>query len=450
MSIIYVDSGAVGANNGTSWADAYTTIQAALTAWTTADVIHLASDHSEDLLSATLTATNDAVANHVPIYSVNTGTDVYEPATTAQFTATTGNITFAVDLNMHGVYMDFVNSVLFPGANNGRAKYTDCTIRIATTGSAGKGIYFQGAATDYTCMHELYNCTFGSDGATSEIVVYQTAQVYMEGCDFDATFTTDAAGLFRYHSNGGSITCVGCDFTNVDFNSGASYFADYNSLETAAKIQLINCKLPTDIVNWVQNGTNAGQVVELIATVATNDSVDNYEKHDGAGNKITTSTTIYADNGYTGIDGTTKVSHKVDTNANNRFDEDFYSFPVLASIVTAGAKTFTMELAHNYTANLTDQDVRMELVYLGTASSPLMSQASSGPNDGAGSFVDPLDAGTDLTASTAPWTGAGALTKQKISITKTVNTPGLYMVRLVFTCYEAAKSIYYDPFVYVS
>ena len=47
MASYYVWSGAVGAANGTSWANAYTTLAAAISGKATSDIFYIANDHNE-------------------------------------------------------------------------------------------------------------------------------------------------------------------------------------------------------------------------------------------------------------------------------------------------------------------------------------------------------------------------------------------------------------------
>ena len=106
MATIYVDSSAVGGGTGADWTNAYTTLQVALTAWTTSDVIWVAHNHSETL-TQDFTAGNSSATNVCPIFSLYSGTDTYEKATAAQIIFDADRDAANNDyLMFYGVYFD--------------------------------------------------------------------------------------------------------------------------------------------------------------------------------------------------------------------------------------------------------------------------------------------------------------------------------------------------------
>lgn len=449
MAIIYCDSNAVGLNDGTSWTDAYTTIQAAITAVTAgADVIHLASNHSE-VISTSISGGSNIYST--AIYSVNSGTDVYEPATSPQFTCTGTEQNWFVNIAAYGIYFQADNNMAWTPNHNDEQVFYDCIIEANASGTGLYGFKPQGKSTEYSTIYRFINCEFKLPTTAGAYIYWQPyfSQTFCEGCTFSGAHTVYSLGWIYHAAGGGTQAChfTGCDLSSMVFSS-AKVLQVANS-EQILRIRFINCKLPASLGSggWFNAPINNNSVIELIGCNTSNDNADNYEYHDGHDTAITTSTSIYNTAGYKGVDN--RVSHKYAAAAEVSYLDPIFSMPIVA-YVDSGSKTFTMELAHNYSANLTDQDIRMEITYLGTAGSPLASLVTTGPTDGAGSIADPLDTGTDLTASTAAWAGATGLTLQKLSKTVTVNKAGMYSVRLIFTCYESAKFIYIDPFVKVS
>jgi len=444
MAIIYVYDGAGGAANGTSWTDAYSQLQPALTAWTISDIIHVAVDHDEFSIKGSgnwsYTCGNASSIDRCIIRSVNRGTDVYEVNhTTAQFICV-GNLSINFEYDIWGLFFSTSGVYSFNGIEDGTKMAKDCKFEwTATSGNQYLAVY---GDADFGAIFDFRNCTFvGSSGAGYYFYLINGANINFVGGDisFGAIPTT---GLIRI-DQGGAANLLGVDLSGTTFSSAPlGYFA---SSKGHAETVLVNCKIPSGI-NMV-NGNNEAQFVELIGTDNSTNS-DRYERHNGKGAAIVTSTSVYRDSGYTGADSGNQISHKIAPVSSTSYEESIQGIQMIGVVEATGSKTFKVQVAHNFTTALKDIDAFIELVYLG-GSDTLGTLETSSPQV-TNSEYDPLAAGATLATSTEVWTGAGSLTKQEISLTKTVNKVGIYMVRVIFTNYESGKVCYYDPHVDVS
>lgn len=439
MATIYVYSGATGLNNGTSWTDAYTDLATAVSAWTTSDVIYLASDHYEAPAGAlTLASSNDNEANPVHIYSIDRSDDSYKPATSAQFVVGgADNTGINIVARLYGLYFSTNHVILFNPNEDAVSRYFDCTFYCSNTGG-GKFITTYGGA-DNSAVHIFTNCTLSQvlSSGTFYITAYRSKNIY-HGCTFSFKSPT-AAGAFRGDTNG-DHELYGCDLSGCSITT--SLFFSIGNAALGAKMS--NCVLPSSFSLITAN--NMGQYCEIVSSDSSG-NLDRYEYADGAGNSIISTTSVYRDNGYNGVDN--QVSYKISTASILPQQGPLEVFPIMGYISDTGSKTLTIELAHDYASSLTDTDVYAEVLYLGTASNTRQSLETSIPYPSGGKY-DPVGAGTVLTTSSEVWTGGSGLTKQKLDVNVTINKAGLYAVRLYVRTYEASKFIYVDPMVSVA
>ena len=144
MANYYVRSAAAGVANGTTWADAYTSLAVALSGKSAGDVFWIADDHAESNATNQALTSPGTAASPCRILCVNT--HATEPptglATTATVTTTsTGTITFAGFAYCYGV--SFIqgsgnNSSTTMGFTNSSPlwwKLDNCLLYHASTGA---------------------------------------------------------------------------------------------------------------------------------------------------------------------------------------------------------------------------------------------------------------------------------------------------------------------------
>lgn len=445
-------TGAFGSGSLTAanvYASVYDAINDSTTPPTSGDII-LCSDAHDNVIT---TSTTWAIPSGVLIESVSdTNCDTYsrgaieECSTAAGYYLKVYNASIGGNASIHGLLL--LNSgsgtnAQIGGYNGGTVIFDDCELsqnRSANTGSAlllygtsggGKSV-FKNCVFDRTAVGQKttidYNSIFikgGSFGSSAQVTYAFNMGTSNRICFLDADGLDMSAGL----SASGYIG-----------NAGASAYASI-----IAKIR--NCKLPTGFTSTgaLFNGTLYGdhQRVEL---VNCDDGNTDYKVWAETGNgTITDDTGTYVTAG--AVFNGQNLSHYMAGNTNATYSgSGLVSLPMQVPVTSTGSKTFTVELLTD--GQLTDNDVVMDITYLGDSSYPLSTFAGTQP-----SFVATA---TNLTAGTgtANWTGYATgtsglttPTSSKLSKTVTINQKGAV---LVFIRITNNVSMYVDPIVTVA
>jgi hypothetical protein len=210
---------------------------------------------------------------------------------------------------------------------------------------------------------------------------------------------------------------------------------------SSAIISFEQCKLGASVA--LTTGTHPGQPGTM-ARIENSDSADtNYRmqrtSYEGT---VSSETTIVRTGGAS--DGTTALSHKFVTTANSRF-----LFPLVGPEIvqwntsTGSSKTVTVEFVHDSVTNLQDDEIWLEVEYLGTSGFPLALLTSD-------RMTDILSTPADQTDSSATWTTTGLTNPntQKLVVTFTPQEIGLIRARVVLA--KESYTVYVDPLLTVA
>ncbi len=107
------------------------------------------------------------------------------------------------------------------------------------------------------------------------------------------------------------------------------------------------------------------------------------------------------------------------------------------------AVTVTVDVLHDSVTNLKDDEIWLELWYLGTSGFPLATTIRDAK-------ADIFSAAADQAASTATWTTTGMANpnKQKLAVTFTPQEAGFIQARVVIV--KPSATVYVDPVLQVS
>lgn len=446
MAIIYVDSNATGAATGASWTDALTTLNAALTdvtyAWTDGDEIWVAHNHTEGTGTVTWTATNDTIDNRVPIYRVNSGTDVYSPSTgadTKQYNASTAgaDITMQVSCSVNGLYL-YADDNIYLATNVESLRAEDCCFELNTAISQ---LVVGSANTNNTAdikggIVRFNNTTGGYIWVCS---ANDLRGVTFEGYSF-------SSGLLRPQSNSRANYQIveRCDFSNL--LSSTTYPLIEISGTSEQHWHLISCAIKSGQTIFTSGGfANDNQFVYVHNTdSAGNTYVTSYHCFRG---DVQEDTTVYyrGKNAYVDIKDSTPLSHAMIPASNVDISSPLISIDMYGLIETTGAKNFAVEIAENYTSALTKRDCWIEVEYLGSAGSSLWSMIHDREFAQTTYTALPTGSGTDKWVN-----GPTGFRSAKATASATIGQIGLYRVRLYLSKYENTKEFYYNPVVTIT
>lgn len=443
MSNYYVRSAAAGAADGTTWADAYTTLAAAISGKTNADTIWVANDHAETQATAmTLTL---PTAPGMKILCVNT--NVTEPPTGLATTATV-TTTSASNIDLIG-FAYFYGIIFSAGSGASSASITlgasavaaglvfdSCKFSLAAT-SAGNRIHI--GVTNSTgaddMLVDLINPVF-LFSATGHTILLKNSIIRISGMTIDGSGSTPTT-LFT--NNSGAPTTVLVEASDLS----GEVFTNLVSVAglTQGDITFRNCKMPA--FTSVVTGTNPGPGGTIVRMHNCDSADTNYRfaEHSYLGSVVNEQTLVRTGGA---SDGTTAMSFEMVSSSGTLLFHPLVSPEIVQwNDTTGSAKTVTVEILHDSATALTDAEIWIEVIYLGTSGFPQGTIISDRATD---VFATPAN----QTSSSETWTTTGMANpnKQKLAVTFTPQEKGYFVAQVHLA--KGSYTVYVDPLLTVS
>lgn len=424
MADVALWSGATGAGNGTSWADAYTTLAAVITAQGNNPTrVFVASDHSE-LVSAGLTFPAGAANVYQLISSDRTSGF---PPTVEQAGARIGS-TDATNLTILNSF--YSKGVFWTAGENSTATRNliiDCSptysiarivgggIELKNTG-AGSRFIFGTTSTNRNTHYQLENAEirFGNAGQG----------IQMQACRLSIKDGALAGSAITEFIKTFNATVADVDVSGLNMASGAMAMNLIASgTPGAGLVKFDSIKMPS---SWsgslMATPPNQGGLRVIATNVDSSDT--NYRTMAvGWNTSLRTDTVVTRTGGAT--DGTTPISWVITSGA-MAYPLIVFDAPTMLvwNETTGSAVTATIHVLTDG-VTLKDDEAWLEIMYLDDAGYPLGALVSD-------ERPSQLAAAADQDASTATWTTTGITTpvKQKLSVTFTPREKGYVQARV--------------------
>ena len=422
-----------GFSSGTTAAWSFATIflDYAITAPTAVgDILYVSNNHAESVNAAISAAAS--VAGVSVICVDDSAAPPTATATTATVT-TTGNSAITIG-GIAREYYYGINFISGSGASGTASCSTNsidaenCTFQIASTG-ASSIISSQGI---------FKNCGYKVAAAAQSIVVGSNG-FKLFGCSLLSGGTSPTA-MFS------SPNADSCEVDGFDLSNASAGVNIAGNSVSGAKIFLSNIKLPASWSGSVASGTPTAPNGHVTMMNGGNTGT-NYVLNSKTGKGATTQETTVVKTGGFSVAGTPISWKLVGTSGcgpagcyiNSHFTPEIAAY----NSTTGSAVTVTVDVVHDSVTNLQNNEIYLEVTYLGASGSPLGTYTSSRP-------ATPMTAASDLAASTATWTttGLAAPNAQKLTVTFTPQLAGMIIGR-VKLC-KASKTVYVDPVLQLS
>ena len=434
MATWYVNSHATGANNGTSWTDAWTSLGSATTGAAAGDTVLVDKTHSESIGAITTWTFAGTVTSRVIILCVDSTAS--NALATGATVAVSGNFnTFiAGSIWCYGLTLQCWNTTAVNSGSNSTQNWDNCTFQVNPGASSGvRSFTFGGTSGTET---RLRNCTVDIDtngnvnskiglknlvwfvnstvrcnsAAAAILTPLSAGLVYLDGCDLSASTCTT---LWNWNSQGGYANIARC-------NLPVGYTATTGAAGSASNLTI--------------EGSVAGSITVPPLGLTYYQDV---------GGSIQSVLTRYRTGGASDGDQVNPISWEMDASAQAiPYFVPLRSPPLYSAWVTAGgAKTFTVYVAGS--AQLDASQLWIEL---------------SGPTDTTPRYTNGKNATTRANPQSTPglvpldsgstWNGTGVGVPMKLTITYTPTIDGPATVRVCLA--QTSGTLYVDPEVYVS
>jgi hypothetical protein len=243
LSVLYVDDTAPGLNDGTSWTDAYVSLQSALEAAISGDVVRVAEGTYRPTAGTDRTVSFE-LKNGVSILGGYAGYGAADPSArevTQYVTVLSG------DIGSRGATSDNSFHVVVGGGTDSTAVLDGFSITAGNANGSsphdrGGGMYNKSSSPT------LVHCTFAANSAGygGGMANYSLSSPTLTHCTFRANSATSGGGMANYSSSAPTLT--DCTFTA---NSAASGFGG-GICNVSSSPTLTNCTF------WANSATSGG------------------------------------------------------------------------------------------------------------------------------------------------------------------------------------------------
>ncbi|SFU28075.1 Por secretion system C-terminal sorting domain-containing protein [Pustulibacterium marinum] len=373
-AFIYVDANATGANDGSSWTDAYTTLDAALTA--------VSGNNNTVLYVAKGTYTPDATSTTVPftiasdnlrIYGGFEGTETSLSDRDDSLVFTTNATIISGDLSGNDTTGDFTTNRVDNSARLIELNADNVTLNgLVFSGGHANGsnnpvINTASAITSLTLQY----CKITDNYATGVFIDWRnfTESIEMENVLIDGNKTTNGVVLFQSsNTNDITVSLANIQFTNNTYNAdwGAIWFRrgntskihttisngtfadnlnmysssnDYNLITQSSSAAADNILIIRNSIFWNNQYTNGSSVV------TSTTAVSNPKSNEGNSQQFTVSNSIIS------LTNTNFTANTSDITSNNpNLDAAYMPTSASADVIDMGLNSYnttTQDLAGN-------------------------------------------------------------------------------------------------------
>lgn len=429
-------------DNGSTWALAKATWNA-IGNGLSGPTIYVSQSHAE--ISATPVDNSfgsGSLASPLRIICANDGAEPPTALATTATITTTGNnlirclesvpgyiygISFIAGSGASGTANILIGGDDFANTDVCFQQMESCSLQLASTGTSSR---INAMSSDQTRV-ELTNCTFKFAASAQGLTNGLGSRCLIRGGSLLSGGTSPTS--FVLAADGGGVTFDGFDFSNASASMNI-FSGDAQNFVGVAR----NCKLPA---SWSGSLNPSTFTYYSRYEMYNCDSADtNYRLwiKDTFG-EILSETTLVRTSGAN--DGTTGLSWKFVANANAEWTQSLRSPEIVKWNETTGsAITVTVEILHDpgSPGSLNDDEIWLEVEYLGTSGTPLGALVDD-------SKADILAAAAAQDTSSATWTTTGLSnpTTQKLSVTFTPQEKGF--IHAVVKMAKASYTVYVCP-----
>lgn len=440
MADVALWSGATGANNGTSWADAYTTLQAVITAnGSTFTRVFVASDHSELVATNIVFPASISLGYHLISCDRTSGF----PPTVEQAGASIGStnstgLTVQNSFYSKGVFWKAGenstanrNLALDSTASNNAVRIVGGGLELKNTGSGSRITVGSTAARSTRLTLDNVEIRFGH---VSQGVNVNNASVFIRDGQLAGAAITEFVKALAAPAD--------IDVNSLDMSSaGATLNFIANLTYPVGSIRFNKIKTPESWSGSLMATPPAYGTLRAVATNIDSGSTNYRIQAVGYNGSMRQDTAVTRTGGAS--DGTTPISLRMETTSQYYPLSALESLPLEVWNETVGTPITVAVHVLTDGVTLKDDEAWLEVSYLDSTGSPLGAVTSDEKSN-------QLVAGSDQSTSSESWTTTGITTpvKQVLSVTFTPQKKGI--IRAVVKIARSNTVVYACPKIEVT